>query len=135
MAAQLPIRVSARKTPLDAASSGIAPLLPSGDFCDEGSLLGSTARQALALQDSDLDLGHVQPARMVGRVVELDPAQQCRGRLHSEHLLDAPLTARLDGDEDIAGAGALILVILLGRGADLRGQRRTSLTQQLLAFL
>ena len=59
----------------------------------EGRLLGSTARQALPLQDTDLDLGHVQPACMVGRVVELDPAQQRRGGLHAEHCFEARANA------------------------------------------
>src|ERR1700737_2799648 len=44
-------------------------------------------------------------------------------------LRDAPLPARLDGDEDIAGTGALVLVILLGQGGELGGQRWARLAQ------
>src|SRR5450759_983621 len=180
MPAQLPICVPTRKAPLDAASSGVAPPLPRCHRGGEDSLLGGAARQALALQNTDFDLGHIQPARMLGRVVELDPTQQCRGGLHAEHfvealaqmrvevvqdqvdladvgvpaaqhpadevdeidlgapgsdLCEAPLTTGLDGNKDIAGTGPLILVILLGRYCGLRGQRATSLAQQLLAFL
>jgi hypothetical protein len=89
MAAQLPICVSTRKRPLDATSIGVSPPLPSRNLRGESRLLGSTARQALPLQDADLDLGHVQPTRMLGRVVELDPANQGRGGLHTEHLFEA----------------------------------------------
>src|ERR1700738_883112 len=176
MLAQLPICVPACGAPLDATSSGVAPPLPSRHLGGEGGLLGSTARQALALQDADLDFGHVQPARMVRRVVEGDPAQQCRGRLYAEHFFEAgaqmrvemvhhkvnlaclgipaaqeptdkadevdlgapggdlrepPLTARLDGDKDVAGASPLVLVILLGRCSRLCQQGATSLPQQL----
>jgi hypothetical protein len=76
MTTSLPIRVATRKGPLDAASSSVAPSLPRRYLSGENSLLGSAARQALALQNPDLDLSHIQPARMLGRVVELDPAQQ-----------------------------------------------------------
>jgi hypothetical protein len=88
MSAQLPICFSPGERPLDAASSGVTPPLPSRYRGGESGLLGSTARQALALQNSDLDLSHVQPTRMVRRVVELDPAQDRRGRLDTEHFLE-----------------------------------------------
>jgi TnpA family transposase len=51
MATQLPISVSARKGPLDAASSGVAPPLPRCYLRGENSLFASAARQALALQN------------------------------------------------------------------------------------
>jgi hypothetical protein len=89
MATQLPICVSTGKRPLDTTSSGVAPPLPSRHLGGEGGLLGITACQALALQDADLDLGHVQPTGMVRRVVELDPAQQRCGRLYTEHFFEA----------------------------------------------
>src|ERR1019366_2268263 len=89
MSAQFSICVPARKAPVDAALSGSAPLLPGRRLGGKDSLLGSTARQALALQNPDLDLGHIQPARMLWRVVEFDPTQQCSGRLHTEHFFEA----------------------------------------------
>src|SRR5882757_3946100 len=180
MPAQLSVCVSTCKRPLDATSSGVAPPLPSRHLAGERSLLGTTARQALALQDTDLDFGHVQPARMIRRVVELDPAQQCCGHLYAEHFFEAgtqmrveivhhqvnlaclgipaaqeptdkanevdlgapggdlrkpALTARLDGDKDVAGAGPLVLVVLFGRCSRLGRQGATSVTQQLLALL
>jgi hypothetical protein len=53
----------------------------------------------------------------------------------SGNLREPPLTARLDGDEDVAGAGPLVLLVLLGCHSRLRGQGALSLSQQLLAFL
>src|ERR1700687_4015050 len=180
MATQLSICVPTRKGPLDAASSGVTPPLPRRHLGSEGSLLGGTTRQALALQKTDLDLGPIEPARMFGCVVELDPAQQRRGCLYTEHFVEAraqmrvavvqdpgdlayrgiaaaqhpadegdeidlgapggdlrepTLTAGLDGDNDIAGAGPRVLVVLLGRCGGLRGQGAMSLAQQVLAFL
>src|SRR5580700_984453 len=180
MATELPVCISTRKCPLDAASSGVASPLPRRHLGGESRLLSSTARQALALQDTDLDLGHIQPARMLGCVMELDSAQQCRGRLHTEHffealaqmrvevvqhqvnlahvgiaaaqqpadevdeiylgasgsdLREAALTSGLYGHKDIAGAGPLVLVVLLGHACGLSRHRAASLAQQLLAFL
>src|SRR6266568_8270534 len=100
MTTQLPICVSTGKGPLDATLSRVAPSLPSRHLGGEGGLLGITACQALALQDTDLDLGHVQPTGMVRRVVELDPAQQCRGRLYTEHFFEARAQMRVEVVQD-----------------------------------
>lgn len=141
---------------------------------------GCTERQALSLQDADLDFGHVQPARMLGRVVELDPAQHRRGGLRAEHffealaqmrvevvqdqvnlprtrialaqhpadeayevdlgapgshLRDPPMAPRLDGDEDVADTGALLLVIFLAHSSRLYRQGASGFSQRLLALL
>jgi hypothetical protein len=87
MTAELPIGISTGERPLDAAPGGVASPLPGGHL--EGGALGGTARQALPPLDSDFDLRHIQPAGMVRGVVELDPAQECRGRLHAEHFFKA----------------------------------------------
>jgi hypothetical protein len=89
MARKLSICVPAREGPLDTASSGVAPSLPRRQLGRARSLLSGTARQALARRDTNVDLGHIQPARMLGRLVELDPAQQCGCALHTEHFLEA----------------------------------------------
>src|SRR5229473_7710489 len=96
MATQLPICLSTRKGPIDTASSGVAASLPRRRLGGKDSLLGSTARQTLTLQNTDLDLGHIQPAGMLGRVVELDPAQHRYGRLHTEHFLEALAPMRVE---------------------------------------
>src|SRR6267378_5446185 len=100
MATQLPICVSTGKRPLDATSSSVAPSLPRRHLGSESGLLRSTAREALALQNTDFDLGHVQPAGMFWRVVKLDPAQQCHGRLYTEHLFEAGAQMRVEVVQD-----------------------------------
>ena len=57
MVAELPIGISTGECPLDPTSSGVAPSLPSSHLGGEGGSLGSTARQALTLQHTDLDSG------------------------------------------------------------------------------
>src|SRR5581483_9434875 len=180
MAAQLSICISAGERPLDTTSSCVSWPLPSRDLGSESRLLCRTARQAFALQDSDLDLRHVQPSRVRGRVVKLDPAQQCRCGFHPRHLIETlaqmrveivhdqvslacmgisaaqhpagkaheidlgapssdlrytPLSARLDSDEDVTRTGALVFVVYLCGCSGPRGQRVTSLAEQLFALL
>src|SRR3954467_2500967 len=96
MSTQLPICVSTGERPLDATSGGVSPPLPSRDLGGEGGSLGSTACKALALQDADLDLGHVQPTRVFRCVVELDPAQQCGCRRYTEHFFKAAAQMRVE---------------------------------------
>jgi hypothetical protein len=45
------------------------------DFGDEAFGVVDPAVQALAAQDTDLDLDHVEPAGVLGSVVELQTAQ------------------------------------------------------------
>ena len=89
MATQLPIRVFARECPLDAAFGSVAPSLPRRNFGGEGGLIGGAARQALALEDADLDLGHVQPAGVHRGVVKLDSARDAGGGFLAQHFLEA----------------------------------------------
>jgi hypothetical protein len=91
MPAQFSICTSTRKDPLDTVSSGGAPPLPCRGLGGHGCLLGGAARQALALQDIDLNLGHIQLTRMLWHVAEFDPTQNCSDRLYSEHFFE-PLT-------------------------------------------
>ncbi len=53
MATQLPICLSTCKGPIDTASSGVAASLPRRHLGGKDSLLGSTARQTLTLQNTD----------------------------------------------------------------------------------
>ena len=60
--------------PIDAGSGGISLLLPGGGLGDETRVAFDAAVKALAGEDADLDLDHVEPARMLGDVVELEAA-------------------------------------------------------------
>ena len=49
------------------------------NFADEAFRVVDSAVQALTAQDADLDLDHVEPAGMLGGVVELKAAQNAPG--------------------------------------------------------
>ena len=89
MPTQFPISILASEAPHDATMVGVASLLPSSNFERDRCLVLEPPPQTLALQDADLDFGHVEPTRVLGRIVKLDATQQ-RGRgLGTEHLLKA----------------------------------------------
>ncbi len=56
---------------MDPRAGGVALVLPRLDFRDEALALADAAAQALAAQNADLDLDHVQPTGVLGRVMEL----------------------------------------------------------------
>ena len=65
--------------PFDARAGSVALLLPCGDFGGEPIRVVDSTVQALAAQDADLDLDHVEPAGVLGSVVELQAAQDAPG--------------------------------------------------------
>ena len=71
------------------AACGVAPLLPGGDLRLEGREVGHAPVQALAAEDTQLDLGHVQPTAVLGRVVDLQLVRQPFGLLSDERLVQA----------------------------------------------
>ncbi|MDP2818182.1 MAG: hypothetical protein Q8O29_07850, partial [Polaromonas sp.] len=64
------------ESPVDGAVFAVAALLPSLDVALEGGARGKARVQALARQYPDFDLGHIQPAGVLGGVVKSHPAQQ-----------------------------------------------------------
>lgn len=119
-----------------------------------------TARQAPPIEDTDLGLCHVQPTGVAASVVELDAAQGARGDLDAEDLLEAVAQVSiedigyqvhlgmsfgdfgmavsptvLNGAENVAGSGALALVVLPQRCARFDRQGRARLAQQRLTLL
>src|SRR5258708_18444592 len=89
MATKSSIRVLSGKRPIDAASCGIALALPRLKLAPGSGLVDQAPCEALALHDADFDLGHVQPARMLGCVVKLHAAQQRAGACATQHFLEA----------------------------------------------
>ena len=57
------------KHPLNACAFGVATAFPLRDFGDKGGLLGDATAEALTDHHADLDLNHVEPARVLGREV------------------------------------------------------------------
>ena len=75
MASEFSIGILASERPIDAASFGIALALPAIDFAPRGHPVHQSSPKALTVQDIDFNLRHVQPTRMLGRVVKLHASQ------------------------------------------------------------
>ena len=61
--------------------------LPGGDFAAQSFGVVDPAIQALAAQDADLDLDHVEPTCVLWGVVELEPSQDPPGFGGRERLI------------------------------------------------
>jgi hypothetical protein len=60
------------EAPVDSGCGGIAVAVPGGDLGFQGRLVGDATIQALAVQYTQFDFSHVEPAPMFGRVVDLE---------------------------------------------------------------
>src|ERR1035437_4003979 len=96
MATQLSIRIVASKRPLDATSFGVAFALPSIDLAPGSRFVRQSSSETLAIQDTDLDFRHVQPACVLGGVVEHDSAQKRGGSHSAEFLFEALAEMRVE---------------------------------------
>jgi hypothetical protein len=74
--------------PVDAGAFGVLSPLPCSGLGDETGVAVYAAVEALAGEDADLDLDHVQPAGVLGDVVELQPAQHPSCFLDRECLVE-----------------------------------------------
>src|SRR3546814_5395028 len=72
---------------LDASAGSVALSLPGSDLAFELRAIVDATVQALASQDTDLDLGHVEPAGVLRREVELQPAEEAMGLRRGEGLV------------------------------------------------
>src|SRR3972149_9761713 len=89
MASEFSICILAGERPINAASFGLALALPAMDFASRGHPVHQSSPKALAIQDADFDLRHIQPTRVLGRVVKLHASQQRVSARRTEHLLKA----------------------------------------------
>src|ERR1017187_7354003 len=89
MLAHLSICILSREGPCYATAFGITALLPSSDFGGEQRAGWQASVKALAIEDTDLDFRHVEPAGVVRGVVEDDASEQVSGRVDAEHVLEA----------------------------------------------
>src|SRR5215207_8069028 len=71
--------IRGRKAPVDATARSVAGRLPGHDLPLQRRLVGQPAIQALLGQHGKLDLGHVQPAPVLGGVVQLQLVGQPPG--------------------------------------------------------
>ena len=68
MTSQFLIRILSSEVPLEGSLLGVASLLPSIDLVVQRWPAGDPSIQTLAAEDADLDLCHVEPTRVLGRV-------------------------------------------------------------------
>src|SRR5882672_2029753 len=61
--------------PVDPRAFGVATPLPERDFGDQYGLVWDASVEALAYHHTDFDLDHVEPTRVLGRVVELQAGE------------------------------------------------------------
>ena len=76
MSTELLICVLTGERPPDGSLCDVTGLLPGVNLALQSVSTFNTPVQALPIEDADLDLRHVQPTRVLGRVVELHPAQE-----------------------------------------------------------
>ena len=86
---KLCICILSSKFPLDGSLKGVSSLLRSLDFGYQQLPTGHPPIQTLAAVDADLNFRHVQPTRVLGRVVKLHPAQELCGRALTQHIVEA----------------------------------------------
>src|SRR6266699_7243236 len=72
-------RVSGGEAPIDGGFSGIAGLVPRADLGHQSGFVGDAAIQALAVQHTQLDLGHVERTPVLWRVMDLQLVGQTLG--------------------------------------------------------
>ena len=89
MAPELAIRILSSELPLDGLLGSVASELPLLDFAPQSVAVGPATIQALAAEDADFDLRHVQPARVLGCVVKLHAPQQLGGRAAPQNIVEA----------------------------------------------
>ena len=75
------------ETPVDASLSFVALLFQGLDLAAEGFLIGDALFEAAAGEDTEFDLRHVEPASMLGGVVELQPPRYAPRRRRRKGLV------------------------------------------------
>src|SRR5512132_1005746 len=84
---ELDAGVGRGEAPVDLTAGTVAGGLPCGDFASQGGPVGQPPVQALLGEHAQLDLGHVQPAPMLGGGVEFELVGQPLGLGGSERLV------------------------------------------------
>jgi len=75
MWSQPAICILSSEVPFDRSIAFVSIVLPGIDLAFKQVPILNSAVQALAAENGDLDLGHVEPAGMLGRVVKLHSAK------------------------------------------------------------
>jgi hypothetical protein len=78
------------KAPVNGGTGGVALLFQGLDSAAQDQVVGISASEAPAADDTELDLGHVEPASMLGGVVELQALDQLPGLGWGKGLVQRP---------------------------------------------
>jgi hypothetical protein len=79
MVTQLSISIVPSEVPLDGSLFGISRLLPGINFGLQKVSTHDASIQTQPAQNANFNFGHIQPARMLGRVMKLHAAQEFLG--------------------------------------------------------
>ena len=89
MSTELLICILTGELSLDGSLQGVSSLLPSIDLAAQELPAVYAPVQALTAEDTDLDLRHIQPTGVLGRVAGLDSAQELCGCARPQHIVEA----------------------------------------------
>src|SRR5260370_22245515 len=81
-------RISSTELPVRGADSLIAMILPALDLLTQFFHGGNVVRQALPRQDTQFNLGNIQPTCMLGSVMNLQTIGQGFGLLRRKNLVE-----------------------------------------------
>src|SRR5580658_1328288 len=95
MPREFPVGILARELPVNSTTLLIAPLLPSQHFGAQARLVGDPASDALAIQNANLDLRHVEPTGMLWGVVKFQPRKKNRRRFQPHDRLEGGAKMRV----------------------------------------
>lgn len=89
MPAKLLVCILTRERLHDGVLRSVTRLLPRVDFALKKLSAGDAPAQTLTTEDAHLDFRHIQPARMLARVVELHSAQELGRCALAQHVVEA----------------------------------------------
>src|SRR4051794_26476876 len=84
---ELDAGVLGHELPIGSGGGGVAAVLPGPDMALQRRPVTHPVRQ-VAAEGAQLDLGHVQPRAVLGRVVDLEPVGEALGLCGGERLVE-----------------------------------------------
>ena len=97
---QFSARILDREAPVDAGTIRIAFFLECMDTPPQDSLIRNTAPQTAAAEHAELDFGHVEPASMLGSVVEPQTSGDASGFVRHKSHIQGPESMSVEVVED-----------------------------------
>ena len=97
-----------REAPVDAGTIRIAFFLECMDTPPQDSLIRNTPPQTAAAEHAELDFGHVEPASMLGSVVEPQTSGDASGFVRHKSHIQGPKSMGVEVVEDNPGPCRLL---------------------------